>query len=178
MCKKQANLARHPEKAAAEYIRRAARAKGLTVEQYHHLHKRHKISDRLPRVRKARKVCPLISSDRRLYYLVNAEKIKAKARAYHAANPIKSRERRHRRRARFNEVFRDLTDVQWREIVLRFGGRCAYCDRKTKLTIDHITPIIELGAHTASNVVPACHKCNTRKRIGPPLRPVQPMLLC
>ena len=62
---------------------------------------------------------------------------------------------------------------------LAFDHRCAYCDRRRKgrLTQDHVTPLSKGGSHTASNIVPACASCNSRKHTGPPLRPVQPMLL-
>lgn len=186
MCKKRAFIARHPEYKAAEGVRRRAQAKGVSVATYTAWQmeraslaalRRGTVIDGVRVKKNTRRKCPVFK-DRRLDYIVHAEQYKAKSREYHACNPIKGRERRHRRRARFIEVFRDLTDAQWREIIRRFDYRCAYCGLKTKLTIDHITPISKGGPHTASNVVPACHKCNTRKRVGPPPRAVQPMLLC
>jgi 5-methylcytosine-specific restriction endonuclease McrA len=72
----------------------------------------------------------------------------------------------------------DLTIQQWEEIKAAFGYRCAYCGCKSKrLTKDHITPISKGGAHTASNIVPACSLCNSKKHAGAPLIPVQPLLL-
>lgn len=58
----------------------------------------------------------------------------------------------------------DLTRAQWRAIKALYGQRCAYCclvfDR---LTMDHVIPLAKGGSHTASNVVPACRVCNSRK---------------
>jgi 5-methylcytosine-specific restriction endonuclease McrA len=72
----------------------------------------------------------------------------------------------------------DLTLAQWREIKTHYGHCCVYCGRKMhKLTQDHITPLSQGGSHTASNIVPACQSCNSRKKDGPVLKPVQPLLL-
>jgi 5-methylcytosine-specific restriction endonuclease McrA len=82
-----------------------------------------------------------------------------------------------RRRARLAGVVCDLTPAQWAFIKDSYGHRCAYCHRKmTRLTQDHITPIIQGGAHTAPNIVPACQSCNARKHTKPPPIAVQPIL--
>ena len=71
-----------------------------------------------------------------------------------------------------------LSLAQWQEIKAAYGHRCVYCHRKMqRLTQDHLTPLKHGGAHVASNVVPACASCNSKKRLGPPLVPVQPILL-
>jgi 5-methylcytosine-specific restriction endonuclease McrA len=74
---------------------------------------------------------------------------------------------------------RDFTAAQWKEMQEAYDHRCAYCGKrcKGKLTQDHITPLSQGGLHTASNIIPACSSCNNRKHTGPPLKPVQPMLL-
>lgn len=72
----------------------------------------------------------------------------------------------------------DLTPEQWETIKAHYGSRCAYCGRKTqRLEMDHITPVSQGGNHTKHNIVPACRSCNAKKHIGPPLKPVQPLLL-
>lgn len=43
---------------------------------------------------------------------------------------------------------------------------CHYCKNKTpkdKRTADHMTPLIRGGLHSASNLVMACHQCNSTK---------------
>ena len=80
-----------------------------------------------------------------------------------------------------NAPIRDFTALQWRTMQEWYDHRCVYCGkrRKGKLTQDHITPLTKGGSHTASNIVPACRSCNSKKRTGPPLVPVQPVLfLC
>lgn len=58
----------------------------------------------------------------------------------------------------------DLTHGQWLAIIVQHGGRCAYCGCKPRtITMDHVTPLSRGGDHTASNVVPACLSCNSRK---------------
>lgn len=107
----------------------------------------------------------------------------ARVKAWVKNHPERAKRTRHactrRRRARLaNIAVNNLTSEQWETIKASFDHRCAYCDKKTKrLEQDHITPIIEGGSHTQSNVVPACRSCNAKKHIGPPLKPVQPLLL-
>lgn len=49
----------------------------------------------------------------------------------------------------------------------RAEGRCYYCNTTVnpkELTIDHIVPIIRGGQSSKSNIVPACKKCNSKKK--------------
>ena len=51
-----------------------------------------------------------------------------------------------------------------REIFLRDQYTCQYCGIKsTELTLDHVIPRRQKGAHTWENVVAACSKCNLKK---------------
>ena len=57
-----------------------------------------------------------------------------------------------------------LTPAQWLDICARFNHACAYCsDKPVVLEQDHVVAISQGGAHTASNVVPACKPCNSAK---------------
>lgn len=121
-----------------------------------------------------------------------------KDRELRAADPEKARQRerllyrKNSVRMRFNAIgksarrlyrqqhatLNDLTFEQWQAIKEHYDHRCVYCRRKMKrLTMDHIVPLVKGGNHTLHNVVPACQSCNSRKGTGPPLRPVQPMLI-
>lgn len=100
-------------------------------------------------------------------------------REYHIAHPENLR---HRNRKRYIHLTfngnNTLTKDQWEEIKAVFRYRCAYCGYKPKhLTMDHITPLSKGGTHTASNIVPACSSCNSKKHAKGPLIPVQPLLL-
>jgi 5-methylcytosine-specific restriction endonuclease McrA len=51
-----------------------------------------------------------------------------------------------------------------KEIFLRDQYTCQYCGKKTQdLTLDHVIPRRQRGAHTWENVVAACSQCNLRK---------------
>jgi 5-methylcytosine-specific restriction endonuclease McrA len=51
-----------------------------------------------------------------------------------------------------------------KEIFLRDQYTCQYCGKKTQdLTLDHVIPRRQRGAHTWENVVAACAQCNLRK---------------
>jgi len=51
-----------------------------------------------------------------------------------------------------------------KEIFLRDQYTCQYCGTKSQqLTLDHVVPRRQKGAHTWENVVAACSKCNLRK---------------
>lgn len=113
------------------------------------------------------------------YVASHRKAIKASSRARHAANPQISQENNLKHRARKNGApINDLTRADWEAIQVKFAHRCAYCGRKpSRLTQDHISPLSQGGSHTKSNVVPACQSCNSRKGVGRPLKPVQPLLI-
>jgi len=53
-----------------------------------------------------------------------------------------------------------------RNLYLRDGGTCQYCDRSlgvNDLTFDHVHPRSHGGVHSWENVVCSCAKCNNRK---------------
>jgi 5-methylcytosine-specific restriction endonuclease McrA len=57
-----------------------------------------------------------------------------------------------------------LTEVQWRELLTKYNGHCAYCGKEAKLTLDHVIPLSKGGKHSIDNVVPACKHCNSSKQ--------------
>ena len=51
-----------------------------------------------------------------------------------------------------------------KEVFLRDRYACQYCGKKSQdLTVDHVIPRRQNGAHTWNNVVAACIRCNLRK---------------
>lgn len=112
-------------------------------------------------------------------YQKNPEKIKSSVLDYRSRNPAKISELRQRHRARLHDApIVDLTRQEWETIKRMFNYRCAYCGKKPKqLTKDHITALSQGGGHTLTNIVPACQSCNSKKRAGHPLCPVQPILI-
>ena len=103
-----------------------------------------------------------------------------KKRAWLRQHPEVDRAHYQRRRAhKAAASMNDFTDDQWIEMQAAYDHRCAYCGKraKGKLTRDHISPLSAHGDHTVANIVPACRPCNRKKYIGPPLSPVQPLLI-
>ena len=67
---------------------------------------------------------------------------------------------------REREKAKKLRSSQWWKRK-RSRGICHYCGGKfpaSKLTMDHIVPIVRGGESTKGNVAPACKECNTRKK--------------
>lgn len=116
----------------------------------------------------------------RAYGQRQRDKILAQKRDYQRAHPEGDRAHQQKRRAEKKGSPRnDLTRAQWCTIQEAQDHRCAYCGKRCKghLTQDHITPLSKGGAHTLHNVIGACRACNLKKHAGPPLSPVQPLLL-
>jgi|SRR6266516_2505552 len=68
-------------------------------------------------------------------------------------------------KARKNGEVADLTLAQYTQMLKHFKHRCAYCDTfSLYLFIEHFVPIGLGAGTTASNCVPACNRCNSRKR--------------
>lgn len=94
----------------------------------------------------------------------HAAALLVKRRHYRAANRdlIRTLNNRHKALKR-NAPVNDLTTAQWRDIKAAYGQRCAYCKKRRFLTMDHVIPLSKGGSHTASNIVPACGSCNSKK---------------
>lgn len=105
---------------------------------------------------------PANREQRRVYMAGRGEANREAGRRYREAHPDAYRrrmiERYHRRRASGSVSARD-----WARLVIRHGGRCAYCGRAAKLTEDHVVPLIRGGRHTIGNLLPSCQPCNSSK---------------
>jgi len=44
-----------------------------------------------------------------------------------------------------------------------FDSNCCYCGSADRIVIDHFIPRSKGGPHVLTNLVPACHRCNTSK---------------
>lgn len=86
------------------------------------------------------------------------------ARAYQARNPEIAKVAQQRRRARIAAADSTLTHAEWLQVLDEFNHACGYCLRAdVALQQEHMTPIARGGAHTRSNVIPACGPCNYKK---------------
>jgi 5-methylcytosine-specific restriction endonuclease McrA len=68
--------------------------------------------------------------------------------------------RRTRRRAASDEKI-SVQDIDFLKNI--YSNTCAYCGCNGKLTIDHLVPISKDGKHKLTNLIPACHTCNSSK---------------
>lgn len=99
----------------------------------------------------------------------NLEHCRNRGKAYYEANKeayiAKQIPRSDRRRALLLSAptYR-VSAADWRAIVQRFEGRCAYCGvQAAKLNKEHVIPLVRGGSHSIGNLVPACEPCNKSK---------------
>jgi len=78
---------------------------------------------------------------------------------------IYHREKSKRRKARERKVWLQRVRAKdIRDLRARFDSCCAYCGVQCDAEIDHFQPIAKGGTHVLSNLLPACHDCNAKKR--------------
>jgi 5-methylcytosine-specific restriction endonuclease McrA len=102
----------------------------------------------------------------RIRHAANPERKRAAAKAWRQANRdgYCANQRNYKAR-RKNAPVVDLTTEQWLNICIEHDWKCHYCHITCgrSVTMDHVVPLSKGGSHTASNVVPACGHCNSRK---------------
>ena len=110
-----------------------------------------------------------LNARKRQRYADDPGKILAKIHAWRIKNPEKAQsivDRGNAKRAErlANAPINDFTITDWLIMLEAFEYRCAYCGKNSsRLERDHIIPLAKGGAHTASNIVPACRSCNAKK---------------
>ena len=94
-----------------------------------------------------------------------ADPLKAirKVNEYQREHPEAVVAARERRRARELIGSPGFAAAEWRELVQRYGGRCAYCDALGRVGPDHRTPLSRGGTNAIENILPSCRRCNQRK---------------
>jgi 5-methylcytosine-specific restriction endonuclease McrA len=103
---------------------------------------------------------------KRSYYLANKERLTAASIRWAIEHPDEMRARRRRRRAlkRNNPGSVGVELADWRRLVLRYRGCCAYCgDQTAVIQMDHVIPLARGGRHAIGNVLPSCPTCNHSK---------------
>ena len=108
----------------------------------------------------------LVLANHREYYEAHKDEYADYQRAFRRARPdIVSDRNRKRSALRRGAPVCDLTAEQWVDIQREHDYRCKYCGGSNlRLTQDHVVPLSRGGAHTRSNIVPACNSCNSRKK--------------
>jgi len=94
----------------------------------------------------------------------NREKRRQISAAWRKAHPEKHAHLSARYRARSLGASGSHTFQQWLDLVARWFGKCAYCGRAGPLTRDHVVPLALGGTNDIDNILPACRRCNGRKR--------------
>lgn len=136
----------------------------------------------------ARRANPVIgpaikAADRRrleAWRLANPDKVRAAIKRRQWEKNQRARLSRGVQSARHLNSRSSPTKEQWLAILKNFGTRCAYCDTPlakptggkhqadNEESLDHFVPLKLGGQHDASNVVPACRKCNVAKNAKEP----------
>jgi len=100
---------------------------------------------------------------KRLYYARHREQHKAVMMAYHRAHPevLQAKSSAYRARARAAEG--QFTSAEWRALVQRYEGKCAYRGEVGPLQVDHRVPLSRGGTNSIDNILPACRSCNGHK---------------
>jgi 5-methylcytosine-specific restriction endonuclease McrA len=108
--------------------------------------------------------------------LADPEKVRAADRTYARARRIKRPEvvreyerRRLVRKRAAGAIAGHHTTAEWLALLEKFGGKCALCGTKEKLTRDHVMPLSKGGADDIGNIQPLCVSCNSRKGARMPL---------
>ncbi|WP_425597439.1 HNH endonuclease [Streptomyces tendae] len=104
---------------------------------------------------------------KRAYYSANRERLIAQSVQWAVDHPEELQARRRARRAlqRNNPGSVGVEASDWRRLVLRYRGRCAYCGAQPDaIQMDHVIPLARGGRHAIGNVLPACPTCNHSKQ--------------
>ncbi len=99
------------------------------------------------------------------WYTNNRERVAKYNRQWDKNNRAQRAEIVRRRRAR--KVNATIEPVDEAAIYELYSRICLYCGATEDLTLDHVVALASGGAHCEDNLVVACRKCNSSKRIKP-----------
>ena len=84
-------------------------------------------------------------------------------RRWKRKNPERMAHLKARRYARERGAEGSHTLDEWEKLKIKNGLRCVGCNKKRKLTKDHIIPLSKGGSDFITNIQPMCGSCNSRK---------------
>jgi len=102
-------------------------------------------------------------AEQRKHYAHNVRKIQIRQLKYRHTHPEGVKQDSHRRRARELNSEGNFTGKQWLKLCKAFKFRCLCCNKKRKLTADHVVPVSKGGSTWITNIQPLCGPCNTSK---------------
>lgn len=101
----------------------------------------------------------------RAWQKANPEKARTASLAWAKKNYGKVARNVSRYRAMLAKAPGSFTEQEWLDRVAEFNGCCAFCLQPCDhLTVEHMQELSSGGSNEISNIVPACHSCNSRKR--------------
>lgn len=97
------------------------------------------------------------------YRFENKEVISIRNKAYSKSRPEENRVNYQNRRARMKKLLHTFTAPQWEDAKMHFDNKCCFCEKETKLTMEHLVSLVKGGSFTRDNIVPSCKPCNSSK---------------
>ena len=85
---------------------------------------------------------------------------------YRKKNPARNKAYKQNRRAKQSGSGGSFTAQEWKDLCKKYDYRCLCCNRRRKLTADHVIPVSKGGSSNISNIQPLCGPCNSRKHDG------------
>lgn len=108
---------------------------------------------------------PRLNADR---YAKDKNRMQRKAAEWRKTNPDSAREinnrNHHRRRGEIAASSEHYTLAEIRELKKKAGGKCAYCGKRGRTTIDHIKALSRGGTNAIRNIQFLCKSCNSSKQ--------------
>lgn len=102
----------------------------------------------------------------RLWRSRNPERRRENFRRWCKEHPDRIAHHKARWKARRRWASGSHTFEQWCRLLDDYLHRCAYCwSKPRRLTKDHNVPIRRGGSDSIDNILPACARCNSRKRL-------------
>lgn len=93
----------------------------------------------------------------------NAERERARYKAWAKTHYDNVKELLHRRRARIAKNGGSYTPSEWKLLCAKYDYKCLRCGEKKPLTPDHVIPISRGGTNNIDNIQPLCKSCNCKK---------------
>lgn len=100
----------------------------------------------------------------RVRYARNPERARQYARDWGKRNPERRAANYNRYRTQRIGNGGSYTPEEWQALCVKYDQRCLACQRRRRLTADHIVPVSKGGSSDISNIQPLCHSCNASKR--------------
>ena len=107
---------------------------------------------------------PTAAKARLIKYLENnRETCRARCRDYQKNNPEVFKAKNQKHRTAKTQAGGSFTAQEWIDLCKCYGNKCLRCNRRRKLTADHVIPVSKGGTSNIDNIQPLCGPCNSSK---------------